>query len=161
MITREASHADVDQLVALGPRIFANAIRGLRVDFDRSTWRKQVTQCLRFADRRILVAVNAGEIVAVRIVAAVAPLFSKQAAVFTLTNWVSPAARHKGIASLLEAAAETWAKTVGASVMMAGVPYDYDAHRELGDATGKEQAEAFYRRRGYAAAETNFIKEVL
>jgi GNAT superfamily N-acetyltransferase len=156
-----ATAEHVPQLVDLGPRIFANAVREL-APFDAAAWQMTVPHLLKQPGHRVSVALDGGRVVGVHMVAASPVLFAPTALVVrTLTMWIDPSARGQGLATRLQRAAEDWGRAIGACRMMAGVPHRYDSHAALGDERAtSEAAESFYRSCGYVSAEANLIKEI-
>jgi GNAT superfamily N-acetyltransferase len=161
MDVRQAIRADTPQLNELGPSVCANAVRGLCIAFDPPSWHCAMDEFLRLPDRRLFVAADGERIVGVLAVVACPALFARTSHVVrVVTLWVGQAHRGQGIARKLHAAAEEWARSVGAPVMFAGVPCNYDAHAELGDNASPADASRFYREQGYRPAEASLVKEI-
>lgn len=160
MMIQRATADQAAQLVELGPRIFANAIRAIG-PFDRNAWSMEVGRLLVLNDRRAFVALDADRIVGAHVVVAGAGDITPTLTVRTVTLWIHPDARSRGIATRLQSVAETWCRDIGAKLMAAGVPVDYSAHADIGDnGAGQGSAQAFYEGRGYQRAETMFLKEI-
>lgn len=158
---RPSTIADVPQLLALGPTIFANGAKAFGA-FDANAWMAELWRLLNLKDRASFVAVDGDTIVGAHIVMLMAA-FSMPSAITArvLTLWVSPLARGKGLATKLHASSEEWARAQGATLMLAGVPFDYEAHHDLGDASiTADAAHGFYARQGYREAETQYFKEL-